>query len=193
MPGPELSTEAAAAPKLVGANGEEIKSEPKPEVPRVAADGTPIIQSPDQVVAAEEGTPKLVGPDGQTPIDSKPLPPERDWTQTKFPIELFENRLAIKRDDRDEITKGGLVLSPGAQPRSMTGTVVGVGNGMMKGDGTFIPFQGKPPLQVGDRIVFEATRSMIEVFVEGRSYHITRDNDLLGRAAGGVRIKKENI
>jgi len=161
----------------------EITTAPKIE-------GAPRIENADET-AAKEGGPKLVGADGQELVAE--LPEERDWTKIQFPIELFENRLAIKRDDSAEISKGGIHLPPGSMSRTMTGTVVGVGPGMMKANCDYIPLQGVPPIKVGDRVVFEQFRSMIEVFVEGRVYHITRDNDLLGRAGGAVRISCEDI
>lgn len=190
MPGPELNTTEEAPKTLVSANGEALKAEPKAEEPKPEPKGDepPVIE---HETPAENDT-KLVGADGQA-LTSE-VKPERDWTKVKFPIELFENRLAIKRDDREELTKSGIAIPAGAQPRTMTGTVVAVGPGMMKGNGEYIPLQGVPPVKIGDVVVFEKFRQMVEVFVEGRAYHLIRDNDLLGRARGSkVRIASESF
>lgn len=126
---------------------------------------------------------KLLAPDGgELKAEEKPKP---DWTRTEFPIELFNDRVAIDRDDREQITDGGIVLPPNAQTRSMTGVVVGTGPGLLRGDGTRVPMA----VRTGDRVVFEQFRHMIEVKVEGHVYFIVNASDLLGRARGEVKIR----
>lgn len=137
------------------------------------------------------GAPLLAGPHAKTVEAPRPMKrpepdtPERDWTKIKFPIQLFDNKIAIRRDDRAEITEGGIILPDNAQVRSMTGTVVAVGPGFQKGDGTHVPMT----VDVGDTVVFEQYRAMIELLVEGRTYHVMNSNDLLGRVIGGVKVK----
>lgn len=136
----------------------------------------------------------LLGPDGAPmlnvtevvePPPAHPEGEEPDWTKIEFPIQLFNDKVAIRRDDREEITDKGLVLPPSAQQRSMTGHVVAVGPGFLKGDGTRMPM----PVDVGDRVVFEQMRQMTPVVVQGYTYHILNAHDLLGRACGEVRIR----
>lgn len=130
------------------------------------------------------GGPKVTAP----PIVKKakePDTPERDWSQVQFPIQLFGDKIAIRRDDREEITEGGLIIPDNAQVRSMTGTVVAVGPGFQKGDGTHIPMV----VEVGDTVVFEQFRQMTELRVEGRNYHVMNANDLLGKVTTGVKIR----
>lgn len=103
---------------------------------------------------------------------------------SEFAIELFGERMAIRRDDRQEISEGGLVLPPNAQTRSMTGTVVAVGSGIKKADGTYTEM----PVKVGDIVVFEQFRHMIEVLVEGELFHVLNLSDVLGKARGAVKI-----
>jgi chaperonin GroES len=131
---------------------------------------------------ADEG-PKLIAPDGG--LLSSKAKPKRDWTQVEFPIELFSDILALDRDDREQVTDGGIHLPDEAQTRSMTGTVVAVGPGLAKADGTCVPLG----VAVGDRVVFGQMRRMIEVKVEGHVYFLTRGHDLLGRARGDVKIR----
>ena len=136
----------------------------------------------------DEESSGLVGPDGSAIVSTvEAEEPEPDWSKTKFPIDLFDNRVVIKRDDREELTAGGIHLPPNAQARTMTATIVAVGSGMKKADGTYMALTGEPPLAVGDRVVFEKFRQMIELSVQGRTYHIVRDNDLLGRINTAIR------
>lgn len=115
-------------------------------------------------------------------------PVEPDWTETPFPIELFDNKIAIKRADVSEMTDGGLYIPESARRgefRTMTATVVAAGPGMMKGDGSFVPMR----VQVGDVVVFEKFRAMTPVTVEGFNYHVLAETDLFGKLAGGGSVK----
>jgi chaperonin GroES len=121
--------------------------------------------------------------------------PEPDWLATdeegnvkiEFPVEVFDDRVVLKRDDRTSLTEGGLYLPDGARDRPMTGTIVSIGEGMLKGDGSRMMMFVHP----GDRVVFEQRRQMIPISVNGFWYHILRQTDLLGRARGEVKIKGE--
>lgn len=127
--------------------------------------------------------PQLISPTGEA-LKAE-LPPERDWTKTQFPIQLFNDRIVIKRDDAEALTDGGLHLPENARERTMTGTVVATGPGLMKGDGSHMPMQ----VAVGDVVLFEQFRHMIPIKVEGRDYHLVNANDLLGKVVGGVKVK----
>ena len=136
----------------------------------------------------------LLGPDGSPmlnvteivePPPAAPAPGavEPDWTSVKFPVALFNDKIAIKRDDREQTT-GGLVLPPSAQARPMTGLVVAVGPGLTRGDGSHLPM----PVKVGDKIVFEQHRQMTPIVVQGFYYHVLNAHDLLGMVIGESRI-----
>ena len=122
---------------------------------------------------------------GEAKAEPKEEAKEPDWLDPKihFPIELFEDRIAIKRADRESVTGGGIILPDSAQEKSMTGLVVGAGAGITKGDGSAVPMK----VAVGDTVVFEKHRSMTEVSCNGFTYHICRASDLMGKA------RKENV
>lgn len=105
-----------------------------------------------------------------------------------IPLELFGNRLLITRDDKLEQSEGGIILPTDARERSMTGKVVAVGPGMRKADGTYMPMIVKP----GDVVLFEQFRQMIEVKLNGVTYHIMNENDIIGRVTGNVTVKGGN-
>jgi len=123
--------------------------------------------------------------EGVEPPPPQQKEPEPNWSQIPFPIALFNDKICIKRDDREEMTGGGLILPPGAQERPMTGTVVAVGPGFLKGDGTRMPM----PVDVGNRVVFEQFRKMTPIYVQGYLYHILNAHDLLGKVTGDSRIR----
>lgn len=113
---------------------------------------------------------------------------EPDWNKVPFPIELFDNKIAIKRADVLEMTDGGIYIPESARRgefRTMTGVVVASGPGIMKGDGSLIPLRVK----VGETVVFEKYRSMTPVTVEGFTYHILAETDLLGKRAAGASVR----
>lgn len=139
---------------------------------------------------------------GETPEDAAPkelaipegvtmeAPVEPDWNVVEFPIELFGNRIAIKRDDIADRTDGGLFLPESARHskfRTMVGTCVGVSKGILKADGT----HGPMPIKVGDRVVFEKFRSMVEITVNGFMYHTLNWTDLMGRLKRTAHAKTE--
>jgi len=145
---------------------------------------------PSGMKASPERTP------GPSPIStpssvsprSTPKTEEPDFTKDNvhFPIDLFENRIAIKRADRESISDGGIYIPGNAQAKTMTGLVVGVGEGMRKGDGSRVPML----VAIGDTVFFEKQRSMIEVSVNGYAYHLLAESDLLGRVrADDVQIR----
>ncbi|HET6495163.1 MAG TPA: co-chaperone GroES family protein [Thermoleophilia bacterium] len=134
------------------------------------------------------GQPITSAQEGSIPIKlaQEPEQAEPNWMETEFPIELFEDRICIQRDDREQMTENGLLYIPAsAQSRPMTGTVIAIGEGILKGDGARCTMF----ISKGDRVVFEQFRAMIPVQVEGRWYHILRQTDLLGRARGAVKIR----
>lgn len=127
--------------------------------------------------------PQLVTPGGAKLTSEKK--PERDWTKANFPIALFNDKIAIKRADRAEMSEGGIVLPQDARERTMTGLVVAAGPGLMKGDGTHLPML----VSVGDIVVFEQFRHMVKVTVEGYVYNVMNACDLMGKVVGAVRVK----
>ncbi len=150
------------------------------------------VETHEETVEKAPEPAKLVLPEGATLEE----PVEPDWLAcddegnliTPFPIEMFGNRIVIKRDDIADRTDGGLFLPESARHskfRTMVGTCIAVSPGMLKSDGTLSPM----PINVGDRIVFEKFRSMIELKVNGFMYHIINWTDLLGRMSTGATVE----
>ena len=139
-------------------------------------------------IVLPDGSPAPKSAPAPTPTPAKIEADEPDWTTVPFPIDLFDNKIAIKRDDVQEMTDGGIILPESARRgewRTMTGTVLATGPGIMKGDGTYVPMR----VQKGDIVVFEKFRSMIPVTVMGFTYHILSESDLLGKKAADAHVK----
>ena len=137
-------------------------------------------------------TPELVLPEG-TSLEE---PVEPDWVArdaegelvTPFPIEMFGNAIVINRDDIADRSEGGLFLPESARHskfRTMVGTCIAISPGMIKSDGTHAPM----PINVGDRVVFEKFRSMIELKVNGFMYHVLNWTDLIGRMRSDATVE----
>lgn len=138
---------------------------------------------------SETETPQIALPDGVEHPESEE-PEEPDWTKISFPIELFDNKIVIKRADVSEMTEGGLYLPESARRgdfKTMTGLVIAAGAGILKADGSVVPMR----VSVGETVVFEKYRAMTPVTVNGFNYHILAETDLLGkmRDGGGTRVR----
>lgn len=107
-----------------------------------------------------------------------------------FPINLFGNRIAVRRDDMEEVSEGGIYIPEGARRKqfnTMVGTVIAVGPGIEKADGT----HGPMPISLGDRVVFEKFRAAVDLKVNGFTYHIYNWTDMIGVMGknAGVKVK----
>lgn len=74
---------------------------------------------------------------------------------------------------REGFTESGLVIPAAAQDVSQFGVVVGVGEGVMLSDGSFI----EPCCSVGDEVLY-AKYSGTEIEVEGQVYYIIQEADV---------------
>jgi chaperonin GroES len=88
----------------------------------------------------------------------------------------LHDRVLVKRLDEASKTKSGLLFLPeSAKEKPAEGTVLAVGAGRIKDDGSLVPLQVKQ----GDRIVF-GKYSGTEIKVEGEERLILREDDILG-------------
>ena len=88
----------------------------------------------------------------------------------------LHDRVLVKRLDEASKTQSGLLFLPeSAKEKPAEGTVLAVGAGRIKDDGSLVPLQVKQ----GDRIVF-GKYSGTEIKVEGEDRLILREDDILG-------------
>jgi chaperonin GroES len=60
------------------------------------------------------------------------------------------DRVFVKRDDAEEVSKGGIIIPDRAKEKALRGTVVAVGPGARNKEGTLIPME----VEVGDVVLF---------------------------------------
>jgi chaperonin GroES len=88
-------------------------------------------------------------------------------------IKPLADRVVVKPMEREETTKGGIVIPDTAKERPQEGEVVAVGPGKFE-DGKRIPMEVK----VGDRVLF-AKYGGTEVKIDGEEYLVLRESDIL--------------
>ncbi|MGH2470136.1 MAG: co-chaperone GroES, partial [Chloroflexota bacterium] len=81
-------------------------------------------------------------------------------TSTK--VQPLGDRVLVKPLEREEVSKGGIVLPDTASERPQEGTILAVGSGRVLDDGTKVPLEVK----TGDKVLY-AKYSGTEIKVEG--------------------------
>jgi len=85
------------------------------------------------------------------------------------------DRILVERNDAPEKTKSGLYLPSSSSEKPSQGTVLSVGLGQLKEDGSIRPMQ----IQEGDTVVF-GKYAGTEIKIEGQDLLILREEDVLG-------------
>ena len=99
----------------------------------------------------------------------------------------LHDRVAVRRVEEEQKTKGGIIIPDTAKEKPMQGEVLAVGPGVRDEKGELVPLDVKP----GDRILF-GKWSGTEVKIEGTEYLILKESDVMGvieGAATGSRKK----
>ena len=87
----------------------------------------------------------------------------------------LNDRILVKRIDSEERTKGGIIIPDSAKEKPLEGEVVAVGPGRMMDNGQLKPMSVK----VSERVLF-AKYAETEVSLEGQSFLLLREDDILG-------------
>jgi len=95
------------------------------------------------------------------------------------------DRLVVKPIEREEVTKGGIVLPDTARERPQEGEVIAVGPGRLSEDGKRIAMEVK----VGDRVIY-AKYGGTEIKIEDEELVILRESDILAKKAMPVKAGK---
>ncbi|OGN90880.1 MAG: co-chaperone GroES [Chloroflexi bacterium RBG_13_46_14] len=91
-------------------------------------------------------------------------------------LEPMADRMVVKPIEREEITKGGIVLPDTAKEKPQEGEVLAVGPGRMSDDGVRIPMD----IKKGD-VVLYSKYGGTEVKVEDEEFIILRESDILAK------------
>ncbi len=85
------------------------------------------------------------------------------------------DRVLVKREEPQEVLKGGIVLPDTAKEKPLEGTVIAVGAGRRnEGGDAFLT----PVVKAGDHVLI-GKYSGTEVKIDGEEYVIVREDDIL--------------
>jgi chaperonin GroES len=90
-------------------------------------------------------------------------------------IKPLSDRVLVKPLDEKEVSKGGIIIPDSAKEKPQEAEVVALGTGKRDEDGKILAFTVK----VGDKVLISKYGGT-EVKVEGDSYLIMREDDILG-------------
>jgi len=87
----------------------------------------------------------------------------------------LHDRVAVKRVEEEQKTKGGLIIPDTAKEKPMQGEVLAVGPGARDDKGGLVPMS----VQVGDRVLF-GKWSGTEVKIDDQELLIMKEADIMG-------------
>ena len=90
-------------------------------------------------------------------------------------IKPLSDRVLVKPLDEKEVSKGGIIIPDSAKEQPQDAEVVALGTGKRDDDGKLVEFTVK----IGDKVLISKYGGT-EVKVEGDSYLIMREDDILG-------------
>lgn len=90
-------------------------------------------------------------------------------------IRPLHDRIVVKRLERQEKSKGGIIIPDTAKEKPLDALVVAVGAGQVKDDGSVRPLDVK----AGDRVLI-GKYSGTEVKIDGEEHVIVREDEVLG-------------
>jgi len=91
-------------------------------------------------------------------------------------LQPLGDRVVIKAIEREEVTKGGIVLPDTAKEKPQEGKVIAVGPGRLTEDGKRIAMEVK----VGELIVY-ARYAGTEIRLDDEEFIILRESDILAK------------
>ncbi len=91
-------------------------------------------------------------------------------------LQPLADRLVVKPNEREEVTKSGIVLPDTARERPQEGEVLAVGPGRLSEDGKRIAMDVK----VGDIVIY-AKYGGTEIKIEDEELIILRESDILAK------------
>ncbi len=91
-------------------------------------------------------------------------------------VQPLADRLVVKPMQKEEVTKGGIILPDTAKEKPQEGEIVAVGPGRITDDGKRIAMD----LKVGDRVIYSKYGGS-EIKIDDVEYIILRESDILAK------------
>jgi len=101
--------------------------------------------------------------------------PQTNNTMAKVNVRPLGDRVLVQPLEEAEVKKGGIIIPDTAKEKPQEGKVVALGTGKRDEDGKSIPFVVK----AGDTVLISKYGGT-EIKVDGESYLIMREDDILG-------------
>jgi chaperonin GroES len=98
----------------------------------------------------------------------------------------LHDRVAIRRIEGEEKTKGGIIIPDTAKEKPQEGEVIATGPGARDESGKLVPLDVK----AGDRVLF-GKWSGTEVKIDGDDLLIMKESDVMGVIEGTTASKKK--
>ena len=95
-----------------------------------------------------------------------------------FKLQPTADRLVVRPVEKEEVTKGGIVIPDTVKEKPQEGEVLAVGPGRLTEDGKRIAMEVK----VGDRVIY-AKYGGTEIKVDDEDLMILRESDILAKKA----------
>jgi chaperonin GroES len=112
--------------------------------------------------------------DGRRGIRRKTAPANRPEAST-MTFRPLHDRIALRRLEGEEKTKGGIIIPDNAKEKPQEGEVVAVGPGGRDESGKLIPMD----IKAGDKVLF-GKWSGTEVKIDGLELLIMKESDVMG-------------
>ena len=90
-------------------------------------------------------------------------------------VKPLQDRVLVKRLEKEERTAGGIIIPDTAKEKPQEGKVIACGSGKITEEGKVLPLDVKP----GDVILFQKYGGT-EVKIDGEEYLLMREDDILG-------------
>ncbi len=100
-------------------------------------------------------------------------------------LQPLADRVVVKPIEREEVTKGGIVLPDTVREKPQDGKVIAVGPGRLSEDGKLI----KMEVKVGDRVIYARYAGM-EIKIDDEELVILREMDILAKKSKDILAKK---
>jgi len=95
-------------------------------------------------------------------------------TSVKTEVRPLADRVVVKPQAKEEVTKSGIVLPDTAKEKPQEGTVIAVGAGRILDNGNRLPLE----VQVGDTVLY-AKYAGTEYKLDGEEHLILKESDIL--------------
>lgn len=99
-------------------------------------------------------------------------------------LEPMADRVIIKPIEKEEVTKGGLVIPDTVKEKPQEGEVIAIGPGRLSEDGKRVPIDVKK----GDRVIY-AKYAGTELKYEDEDYLVLRESDILAKVIKSKKSK----